>query len=158
MLDTAMQADVETVLECYPRIYFACHRRHVRDEQTAAVLSAHQASVLDHLDSVEGTSLLDLARRRGLKRVAIHAMLDGRDTLPKSALGYMQELLGVAKGRARIASVGGRYFGMDRDKRWDRTKKWYDAAVRGVGTQATDPLDVTSSPHRALAWPLQRLR
>ena len=61
-----MQADVETVLECYPRIYFACHRRHVRDEQTAAVLSAHQASVLDHLDSVEGTSLLDLARHMGV--------------------------------------------------------------------------------------------
>jgi len=61
-----MQADVETVLECYPRIYFACHRRHVRDEQTAAVLSAHQASVLDHLDNVEGTSLLDLARHMGV--------------------------------------------------------------------------------------------
>jgi DNA-binding MarR family transcriptional regulator len=61
-----MKADVETVLECYPRIYFACHRRHVRDEQTAAVLSAHQASVLDHLDNVEGTSLLDLARHMGV--------------------------------------------------------------------------------------------
>jgi DNA-binding MarR family transcriptional regulator len=61
-----MQADVDTVLECYPRIYFACHRRHVRDEQTAAVLSAHQATVLDHLDDAEGTSLLDLAKHMGV--------------------------------------------------------------------------------------------
>jgi DNA-binding MarR family transcriptional regulator len=61
-----MRAEVETVLECYPRIYFACHRRHVRDEQTEAVLSAHQASVLDHLDDVEGTSLLELAKHMGV--------------------------------------------------------------------------------------------
>ncbi len=61
-----MRADVETVLECYPQIYFACHRRHVRDEQTKAVLSAHQASILDHLDDVDGTSLLDLAKHMGV--------------------------------------------------------------------------------------------
>jgi DNA-binding MarR family transcriptional regulator len=61
-----VRADVEIVLECYPRIYFACHRRHVRDEQTAAVLSAHQASVLDHLDDVDGTSLMDLSKHMGV--------------------------------------------------------------------------------------------
>src|SRR3954447_5221653 len=60
------QGDVETVLRCYPQIYFACHRRHVRDEATGSVLSAHQASILDHLDDVEGTSLLDLARHMGV--------------------------------------------------------------------------------------------
>jgi MarR family transcriptional regulator, organic hydroperoxide resistance regulator len=61
-----MSAEVETVLECYPQIYFACHRRHVRDEQTSAVLSAHQASVLDHLDDVESTSLVELAKHMGV--------------------------------------------------------------------------------------------
>ena len=61
-----MSPDVETVLEAYPRIYFACHRRHVRDEQTQSLLSAHQAGILDHLDDVEGTSLLDLARHMGV--------------------------------------------------------------------------------------------
>ena len=60
------QGGVETVLRCYPKIYFACHRRHVRDEQTEAILSAHQASVLDHLDDVEPTSLLELARHMGV--------------------------------------------------------------------------------------------
>lgn len=57
---------VETVLRCYPLIYFACHRRHVRDEATRVVLSAHQASVLDHLDDIEATSLLELARHMGV--------------------------------------------------------------------------------------------
>ena len=61
-----MSAEVETVLRCYPQIFFACHRRHVRDEVTNAELSAHQASVLDHLDDVEDTSLLELARHMGV--------------------------------------------------------------------------------------------
>jgi DNA-binding MarR family transcriptional regulator len=57
---------VETVLRCYPQIYFACHRRHIRDESTQREVSAHQASVLDHLDDVEATSLLDLAKHMGV--------------------------------------------------------------------------------------------
>jgi DNA-binding MarR family transcriptional regulator len=60
------RSEVEIVLRCYPQIFFACHRRHVRDEKTENVLSAHQASLLDHLDDVEGTSLLDLARHMGV--------------------------------------------------------------------------------------------
>jgi len=58
--------DVETVLRCYPQIYFACHKRHVRDEATQSIISSHQASVLDHLDDVEATSLFDLARHMGV--------------------------------------------------------------------------------------------
>ena len=72
---------------------------------------AHQ----DHL-----IALVELAKREGVARVAIHAMLDGRDTLPTSALGYMEQLVQALAGRAEIASVGGRYFGMDRDNRWPR--------------------------------------
>ncbi len=60
------RGEVETVLRCYPQIYFACHRRHIRDEKTQQEISAHQASVLDHLDDVEGTSLLDLAGHMGV--------------------------------------------------------------------------------------------
>ena len=87
-------------------------------------------------------ALIDLAEREQLPRVAIHALLDGRDTLPRSALGFMQTTLEKARGRARVASLGGRYFGMDRDKRWDRTAKWYRAAVEGTGPTGTDPLAV----------------
>mgnify|MGYP000318304216 CR=1 FL=1 len=85
-------------------------------------------------------ALLDLVEREKLPKVAIHALLDGRDTLPKSALAYMEEAVQRAHGRAVIASLGGRYYGMDRDKRWERVQLWYDAAVRGVGPQATDPV------------------
>ena len=84
-------------------------------------------------------ALIDLAEREKVDRVAIHALLDGRDTLPKSALGFMRELLQRARGRATVASVGGRYHGMDRDKRWDRTERWYRAAVDGTGPRADDP-------------------
>jgi DNA-binding MarR family transcriptional regulator len=71
-----MTSDVETVLRCYPQIYFACHRRHVHDEKTKAVLSAHQASVLDHLDDLEGTNLLELARHMGVTASTMSLMVD----------------------------------------------------------------------------------
>src|SRR5580700_6043987 len=70
------RAEVETVLRCYPRIYFACHRRHVRDEQSQKLLSAHQAGVLDHLDEVEGTSLLALARHMGVTASTMSLTVD----------------------------------------------------------------------------------
>ena len=87
-------------------------------------------------------ALVELAARAGLPRarVAQHLLLDGRDTMPMSGLGYVRELLRATEGRATVASIGGRYFGMDRDQRWPRTQKWYDAAVRGVGPSHTDAL------------------
>ena len=60
-------------------------------------------------------ALIDLCAKRGVPRIAIHALLDGRDTMPRSALGYMRETMDYAKGRAVVASLGGRYFGRDRD-------------------------------------------
>jgi 2,3-bisphosphoglycerate-independent phosphoglycerate mutase len=86
-------------------------------------------------------ALIDLASREGVPRVAIHCLLDGRDTMPKSALEFMRQTVTKANGRAVVASLGGRYFGMDRDKRWDRVKLWYDAAVLGHAPQVADPLD-----------------
>ena len=89
-------------------------------------------------------ALLDLAKREGVERVAIHAFLDGRDSLPKSALGFTQVLLDYIRkigSPAKIASVSGRYYSMDRDKRWDRTELAYRAIVLGEGTTVTDPLD-----------------
>ena len=87
-------------------------------------------------------ALIDLAERQKVSRVAVHALIDGRDTMPRSGYGYVQELLAYARNRAHIASLGGRYFGMDRDKRWDRIEKWYKAAVKGTGPQAADPLEI----------------
>jgi 2,3-bisphosphoglycerate-independent phosphoglycerate mutase len=75
--------------------------------------------------------------------VAIHAWLDGRDTPPQSGLAFMQELVDVLAqygGRAVVSTVVGRYYAMDRDKRWERTKIAYDAMVHGVGEPAPDPV------------------
>ncbi|MFL5561120.1 MAG: 2,3-bisphosphoglycerate-independent phosphoglycerate mutase [Gemmatimonadaceae bacterium] len=94
-------------------------------------------------------ALLDLAEREGVSRVAIHGLMDGRDTLPKSGLGYMREVLEHAKGKARVASLGGRYFGMDRDKRWDRIEKFYRAAVLGTAPAVRDPVDAIRAAYDA---------
>ncbi|HYX82703.1 MAG TPA: 2,3-bisphosphoglycerate-independent phosphoglycerate mutase [Gemmatimonadales bacterium] len=89
---------------------------------------------------------VELGHRAGVT-MAIHAWLDGRDTPPKSGLEFMEELLeavGRSKdnggGRAVVSTVIGRYYAMDRDKRWDRTKLAYDAMINGIGVSAPDPI------------------
>src|SRR5712691_10194095 len=74
---------------------------------------------------------IELGRRAGLK-VAIHAWLDGRDTPPKSGLAFMEQLLQTVRpsDRQTVSTVIGRYYAMDRDKRWERTKLAYDAMVK----------------------------
>ncbi len=83
-----------------------------------------------------------LAARSGVPSVRVHALLDGRDTPPRSALEFVADLerrLREAHPGARIASLGGRYFAMDRDHRWDRVERGYDAIVHGVGEEAASP-------------------
>jgi len=83
-------------------------------------------------------ALLELAKRRGFENVYIHAFTDGRDTMPQSGIGYMYDLESfmAALGVGKVATVTGRYYAMDRDRRWDRTKMAYDAMVSGVGRPA----------------------
>ncbi|MBS1583821.1 MAG: 2,3-bisphosphoglycerate-independent phosphoglycerate mutase [Bacteroidetes bacterium] len=82
-------------------------------------------------------ALCAMAGRAGLGDVAVHAFTDGRDTDPHSALGYMRDLEAAIQGTpARVVSVCGRYFAMDRDKRWERVKKAYDLLVHGTGGTA----------------------
>ncbi|HEY1014629.1 MAG TPA: 2,3-bisphosphoglycerate-independent phosphoglycerate mutase [Herpetosiphonaceae bacterium] len=83
-------------------------------------------------------ALLKLAADHGLSEVYVHAFMDGRDTLPQSGLAFMQSLeaSAAAAGAGKVASVIGRYFAMDRDKRWERIGLAYDALVAGVGRQA----------------------
>jgi 2,3-bisphosphoglycerate-independent phosphoglycerate mutase len=84
-------------------------------------------------------ALAELAAREGVPSFQLHALLDGRDTPPRSAIAFVPELerrLAEVHPDARIASVGGRYYAMDRDRRWDRTEAGYDAIVHGVGEHA----------------------
>jgi 2,3-bisphosphoglycerate-independent phosphoglycerate mutase len=89
-------------------------------------------------------ALLRAAREAGVHRVFVHAFLDGRDTLPTSGAGYLQQLLQVMRevGVGQLASVSGRYFAMDRDMRWERIKKTFDAMVAGTaeGGAYADPV------------------
>ena len=81
--------------------------------------------------------MIDAARRLGAKNVFVHAILDGRDTPPKSAEKYLEDLL---QQDAHVATIVGRYFTMDRDKRWERVQRGYDLMTLGVGTETKDPL------------------
>ena len=82
--------------------------------------------------------------RFDVPRIAIHGFLDGRDSPPKSAADVVQKLMRdierIGGGRTVIASLTGRYFAMDRDKRWERIRLAYDAMIAGVGTPVTDPV------------------
>jgi 2,3-bisphosphoglycerate-independent phosphoglycerate mutase len=85
--------------------------------------------------------LCDIAEEYGLKKVYIHAITDGRDTDPKSGLGFVKELKEHIKNlNAKIATVIGRYYTMDRDKRWERIRVGYDMMVSGVGKKTRDVL------------------
>lgn len=91
-------------------------------------------SSLDHL-----FRLVEIGKEYGLKNLFVHCFMDGRDTDPKSGVGYIRELTDVcAKNDANIADIVGRFYAMDRDKRWDRVKTAYDLLVNGVGKAADD--------------------
>lgn len=86
-------------------------------------------------------AIVDVCLKEGLQDVFIHAFTDGRDTDPKSGLGFIRELqTHLDKTTGKIASVSGRYYAMDRDKRWERVRLAYDAMVRGKGERSTDAL------------------
>lgn len=91
-------------------------------------------SSLDHL-----FKLLDIAKDYGISDAFVHCFMDGRDTDPRSGKGFIEQLVAhTAKTDTKIASIIGRYYAMDRDKRWDRVKKSYDLLVNGVGETTTD--------------------
>ena len=91
-------------------------------------------SSLDHL-----FKLCDISKHYGIENTYIHCFMDGRDTDPKSGKGFIEALENHLKGSAgTIASIIGRYYAMDRDKRWERVKVAYDQLVEGVGEKATD--------------------
>ncbi len=92
-----------------------------------------------HANDRHLVAIAELARREGVRDVVVHAILDGRDTPPRSAGPFLADLearLSVAHPGARIATVGGRYFGMDRDQRWERVALFHGAMVHGVGLYA----------------------
>ncbi len=94
-----------------------------------------------HSHTLHLKAITSLCATEGLQEVYIHAFTDGRDTDPKSGLAYISDLQKhLDETAGRIATVSGRYYAMDRDKRWDRIKLAYDAMVNGTGETATNPI------------------
>ena len=94
-------------------------------------------------------ALLKMAKMRGVKNVFVHCLLDGRDVPPTSAADYMQQLQDkIAEiGVGRVASIQGRFWGMDRDNIWDRVEKGYNAIAMGEGIQETDPVQAVKNSY-----------
>lgn len=103
-------------------------------------------SHIRHLDA-----LLSLAAERGAKRVVIHAITDGRDTLPRSGAGFLAEVEEAAlrAGVGRVGTVMGRYYAMDRDHRWERTQRAYEALVHGTGERAASATSAIEASYAA---------
>jgi 2,3-bisphosphoglycerate-independent phosphoglycerate mutase len=101
-------------------------------------------SHINHLKAI-----LDVCKTNELSQVFIHAFTDGRDTDPKSGLGFLKELQShINQTTARIATVCGRYYSMDRDKRWERIKLAYNALVKGEGNKATDAIRAVEDSYK----------
>ncbi len=102
-------------------------------------------SSLEHL-----FKLLDIAKVYGIDQAYVHCFMDGRDTDPKSGVGYLEQLEKHMKDSSgKIASVIGRYYSMDRDKRWERVKLAYDLLVKGEGSKSTNPIEAVKASYEA---------
>ncbi|MFM7638179.1 MAG: 2,3-bisphosphoglycerate-independent phosphoglycerate mutase [Bacteroidota bacterium] len=101
-----------------------------------------------HIEHIK--QLCSIAQEFGLKKVYVHAFLDGRDTDPKSGLGHVKNLLVHIKGTSvQLSTVVGRYYAMDRDERWERVKVCYDLLTQGTGKATSDVLSDIQSEYSA---------
>jgi 2,3-bisphosphoglycerate-independent phosphoglycerate mutase len=120
-----------------PALLAACARARRPDGRLHVISLVGPGGV--HANDRHLVALAELAARQGVPAVRIHALLDGRDTPPRSALPYVTDLerrLAAVHPDAGIATIGGRYYAMDRDNRWERTARGYAAIVDGVGERA----------------------
>jgi 2,3-bisphosphoglycerate-independent phosphoglycerate mutase len=103
--------------------------------------------VHSHIEHLKG--LLDLAKKKGAKKVFVHAFLDGRDVPPSSAKEYIEDIENYMTeiGVGKIATISGRYYAMDRDKRWERVQLAYNAIVLGKGEAADSALDALNKSY-----------
>jgi 2,3-bisphosphoglycerate-independent phosphoglycerate mutase len=101
-------------------------------------------SSLDHFKA-----LVRMAKQNGVKKLYLHAFMDGRDTSPHSGAAYMKDVVDYLNkvGLGKVSTVMGRYYGMDRDKRWERTGKAYQAIVNGIGETSADPVEAVNASY-----------
>ena len=130
-----------------PELVKAC--RNAKEQNSALHLFGlvSDGGVHSHNSHIYG--LLELAKRQGVSKVYVHCFLDGRDTPPASGKDYVQELVDKMAeiGVGEVATVMGRYYAMDRDNRWDRVEKAYNAMVKGEGVQADSAVEAVQQSY-----------
>lgn len=116
---------------------FAYAKKNNKNVHYIGLLS--DGGVHSHIGHLKG--LISIAHKNDIKNLFVHAFTDGRDTDPKGGKDYLKDLIGhLNKTTGRLASIVGRYYAMDRDKRWERVKLAYDLMVKGIGEKTNDPL------------------
>lgn len=115
---------------------------HARQKGSAVHLIGLLSDGGVHSDIGHLKALVEMAKRQGCETIFLHLALDGRDVSPTSGLGFMEEICGFLKGEGvgEVATIAGRYYAMDRDHRWQRTKLAYDAMIYGSGPHDRDPV------------------
>ncbi len=134
------RAVAEGRLDDNPALDLACRAAAAPGRALHLLGLLSDGGVHSHQEHLE--ALVAMAARKGLERVYVHAFLDGRDTPPDSGLGYVRRLQAFLEktGCGRIASLGGRFYGMDRDQRWERVERHWRTLVMGEGEVAVDPV------------------
>ena len=103
--------------------------------------------VHSHINHLKG--LITIANNNGIKNLYVHAFTDGRDTDPKGGIDYLKDLTNhLQKTGGKLASIIGRYYAMDRDKRWERVKLAYDLLVNGIGEKTQDPVQAVQKSYQ----------
>ena len=116
---------------------FAYARTNAKNVHFMGLVS--DGGVHSHIEHLKG--LITIAKNNNVRDLFVHAFTDGRDTDPKGGVDYLKEVTDhLAKTTGRLATIIGRYYAMDRDKRWERVKLAYDVMVNGIGEKTTDPL------------------
>ena len=132
----------------YPALCSAMEN--AKDKSLHLIGLVSPGGVHSHTEHLYG--LLEMAKKNGVENVYIHALLDGRDVPPSSAVAYLEELEAKMKeiGVGKIASVMGRFYAMDRDNIWDRVEKAYAAVVYGEGIQADDAVEAVKASYETI--------
>ena len=127
----------------------ACENVKKNDSALHLMGLVSDGGVHSHITHIYG--ILELAKRQGIKKVYVHCFLDGRDTPPASGKEYVEQLEAKMKeiGVGEVASVSGRYYAMDRDNRWDRVEKAYNAMTKGEGILAECPVCAVKASYEA---------
>lgn len=129
----------ERELDQNPVLLAAFHYAKQQNKAVHFIGLVSDGGVHSHIEHLKG--LVSIAQRQNVSNLFIHAFTDGRDTDPKGGIDYLKDLQAhLSKTTGKLASIVGRYYAMDRDKRWERVKLAYDLLINGIGEKSTDAL------------------